>query len=144
MAIKTYALVALALVLAAFHTEAATITPSSPTSQDVISAVIDVPGTTSYGFPSTSVSGNQIRTNLPFLGVDIGPSPPKHIFVSFGPLAPGTYTYQVYSVFDGEPALLSQQTIIVAPPIPTMSGFHLTILAVFLAAIGSFMVGKHE
>jgi hypothetical protein len=144
MTMKTHALLVLVLALAAFHAEAATITPASPTSQDVINATIDVFSTTSYNFPSTSVSGNVIRTNLPVLGFDPGPPAfTAHIFVSFGPLPPGTYVYQVYNVFDGQPALLSQQTIIVAPAIPTMNSFYLSILAIFLAVIGWFMAGKH-
>lgn len=143
---KTYALVVLALsLLAALHAEAATITPASPTEQDAILATIDVPGTLIYDPPSTSVIGNMIRTNLPVFSLVIGP--PTFVarqYAGFGPLPQGTYTYQVFQTFPGEqPVLLSQQTIIVAPPIPAMSSWLLSILALFLAAIGCFTLGKH-
>jgi len=138
MAMKASALLALVIILAAVHVESATITPATPASQDVITADIQVFGSTSYGAPSTVVSGNMIRTDLPVLGVDAFPGPDKHIFVSFGPLQPGTYTYQVFFVIDGVPALLSQQTIVVAPAVPALNEVYLSLLAISLAAAGSF------
>lgn len=119
--------------------DAATITPPSPTEQDVITASIDVVSSTIYDSPSTSLSGNVIRTNLTILGFDTSGLPfTTHILASFGPLAQGTYTYQVYQVFQGQTILVSQQTFVVAPPIPTLNGLYKSILAIALAAIGVF------
>ncbi len=145
MTVKAHALMSLALVLAAFHAEAATtFAPPAPTEQDVITAIIDVFSSTIYDSPSTSVSGNVIRTNLTILGFTTGPPPfPTQLFVSFGPLPPGTYTYQVYEVYQGQSTLLSQATIVVAPAIPAMNSLYLSILAIFLAAIACFTLGKH-
>jgi hypothetical protein len=145
MTVKSYAPLLLALVLAAFHGEAATtFAPPSPTEQDHIVAIIDVVSSTEYDFPSTSVSGNVIRTNLTILGFTTGPPPfPTHIFAIFGPLPQGTYTYQVYQAFQGQTILISQQTFVVAPPIPVMNSLYLSILAILLAAIACFTLGKY-
>jgi hypothetical protein len=145
MTMKIHALLALTLLLVAFSAEAATITPTSPTEQDAITATIDVPGTLIYDPPSTSVIGNMIRTNLSVFSLVIGPPAfIAHQYASFGPLPQGTYTYQVFQTFQGEqPVLLSQQTIVVAPAIPMISSLFLSILALFLAAIACFALGNH-
>jgi hypothetical protein len=140
---KTQFLLSLTLVLATFHAEAATITPAMPTAQDVITAVIDVNGLITYDRPFTSVIGNTIRTNLPVIGTVNGPPAfTSHEFVSFGPLPAATYTYEVYDVVGGQSFLHSQQTIVVAPAIPTMNRSLLSILAVSLTAIACFAIGK--
>jgi hypothetical protein len=145
MIVKTYALLSLALVFAALHAEATTtFAPPSPTAQDGITAIIDVPSSAVYDTPSTSVIGNMIRTNLPVLSFVLGPPVfITHAFASFGPLPPGTYTYQVYEVYQGQSVLLSQATIVVAPAIPAMNSLYLSILAILLAAIACFTLGKH-
>jgi hypothetical protein len=141
---QKHVLLALILVFGALYLEAATtITPAVPTAQDIIIAAIDVPSSTFYNVSSTSVAGNVIRTNLPILG--FGGGPPvfgRQEFAAFGPLAPGTYTYEVYQTYQGQPVLLSQQTIVVAPVIPIMDSFWLSILAMLLATIGYFTLGK--
>lgn len=144
MTMKTQLSFALALLFAAYHAQAATtFAPSTPTQQDVITANIEVPSSTIYGSRSTSVSGNVIRTNLTVLGFDTnGISFPTHLLVGFGPLPAGTYTYQVYDVFQGQPFLISETTLVVAPPIPIMNGFYFSMLALFLAAIACSAIGK--
>jgi hypothetical protein len=134
---KTHALLALALLLAASHAEAATITPAAPTAQDVITAAILVGITATYGPPSTSVTGNTVRTYLPLISVLGGPIGLVPLSVRFGPLPPGTYIYEVYEVDSGTPFLISRQTVLVAPAIPAMNHLSLFILALFLAAIAS-------
>jgi hypothetical protein len=116
---------------------------TGPNEQDVITVILD-------GFSSTRRLSLDLgqrkrgRTNLTILGFARGPPPfPTRIFASFGPLPQGTYTYRVYQVFEGQTILVSQQTFVVAPPIPTMSGLFLSVLAVFIAAIGCFTLGKH-
>src|SRR5258707_65920 len=97
MTMKRHVLLALALVLAAFHAEAAiTITPASPTSQDSIIAVIDVPGGC-FNIITTSVTGSSIRTDIVQKScIVIQPISPDQEYVRFAPLAPGTYAYDVY------------------------------------------------
>src|SRR5205807_9539567 len=73
MTMKTRVLYGLAFALIAVHSEAATITPASPTEQDVIIASIDVASSGVYKPPSTSVVGNMIRTNLPLYSFVLGP-----------------------------------------------------------------------
>jgi hypothetical protein len=140
---KPHALLALALLLAAFPAPAATITPAAPTAQDVITAAITVANTATFGRPVTTVTGNTIRTDLPLISSFGGPIPfPVQLFERFGPLQPGTYTYQVYDIENGQAFLLSQQTIVVAPAIPAMNRLYLAILAMCLAAIGWFTVAR--
>ena len=56
--------------------------------------------------------------------------------VRFGPLASGTYSYDVYTDFANTgPVLYSQQTIVIAPGIPTMNEVCLSVLAISLAGI---------
>jgi|GEM_PF-4906954 len=144
MTMKIYALLALAALTTAFHLNAATITPVTPTEQDVINATIDVSSAFIYDPPVTSVTGNMIRTTLPAVSVIAGP--PifiTHQFASFGPLPQGTYTYEVRQTFQGQSVLISQQTIVIAPPIPTMSGMYLSILGLFLVVIACLTLGKH-
>jgi hypothetical protein len=139
MTMKKYALLALALLLAASHSEAATITPATPTAQDVITATILVADTATYGPRSTSITGNIVRSYFPLITIIGGPIPGfDPLSVSFGPLPPGTYIYEVYEVDRGTPFLISQQTIVVAPAIPVMNHLSMFILALFLAAIASF------
>jgi hypothetical protein len=142
---KPHIFLAVVLAVVTFDALAATITPASPTEQDVILATIDVPSSIIYDPPSTTVIGNVIRTNLLVHSFILGPPVfITHEFANFGPLPPGTYTYEVYQTNQGDSVLLSQQTIVVAPPIPTMTSLHLSILAIFLAAVGWFTLGKHQ
>lgn len=145
MTMKPHVLLALALVLAAFHARAAvTITPASPTSADAITAAIDVTGGCGDTV-STSITGNTIRTDILQLGCFGGPTLPVQEFARFGPLAPGTYTYNVYINFENTgPILDSSKTIIVAPSIPTIGEVGLFVLALSLAGIACFALGKHS
>jgi hypothetical protein len=134
-----------ALVLVALQAEAAiTITPTSPTSQDSITAAIDVMGGCG-DVVSTSVSGHSIRTDISQFSCALGPPAfTVQETVKFGPLAPGTYTYNVF--LDSEHTGLfpfAQQTIVVAPAVPSLSEFGLVILAMSLAGIACFALGRH-
>ena len=142
---RPHTLLIAALVLVAVRAEAAvTITPAAPTSQDEITAVIGVMGGCG-DLISTSVTGTSIRTDVLQLGCVTGP--PAFILpevVNFGPLAPGTYTYDVYIDFQNTgPVFDSRHTIVVAPAaLPSLSVAGLSILAVSLAAIACFTLGR--
>ena len=142
--VKLHQSLALGFVLAAFRmTAATTIMPASPTSQDIITAAIDVSSSTSYDIPSTAVIGNVIRTNLTVIGYVAGPPPVTgQLFVNFGPLPAGSYTYHVYTIENALPVLLSQQTIVVAPTaIPTINNVSLCVLALSLCAVACLALG---
>jgi hypothetical protein len=145
MTMRVLKILMVVLVLAALRAEAAiTITPASPTSQDPITAVIDV--TAGCGeIITTSVSGSLIRTDIVQLGCVHGP-PVSTIPVAtqFGPLAAGTYTYDVFLDFEHTgPVLFFQRTIVVAPAIPALSELGLVILAMSLAGAACFVIGRH-
>ena len=133
------------LVLMAFRAETAvTITPAAPTSQEFVTAVIDVTGGCG-DLVSTSVIGNSIRTDILEVGCILGPpsfTVPQT--VRFGPLAPGTYVYDVYMNYEHTgPVLDSRHAIVVAPAaLPGLSSLGLSILAVSLAVIACFLLGK--
>ena len=133
----------LAVLIAALHADAAvTITPPSPTSQDSITATIDVLGGCSDTV-TTSVIGNTIRTAIVQQGCAILQPFTIHEIATFGPLAPGTYTYDVYLDFEhAGPVLSSRQTIVVSPAIPAISGIGLSVLAISLAGAACFVLGK--
>jgi len=142
MTMKRLALLAL-VVMPALPMNAATISPATPTEQDVIAATIDVSSVFIYDRPFTSVTGNIIRTTLPALSVVAGP--PlfiAHQSADFGPLPQGTYTYEVHQTFQGQSVLISRQTIVVSPPIPAMSTICLSLLAIALAINGCFALAK--
>jgi hypothetical protein len=145
MNVKTDLLLVIGLVFSAFHANAATtITPASPTSQDAIIAVIDVAGGCG-DVVSTSATGNLIRTDISQIGCALGP-PASTIpeATGFGPLAPGTYRYDVYLNYEHTgPLLYSRQTIVVAPAVPSLSELGLSILAISLAGVACFALGKH-
>src|SRR4051812_26495773 len=98
----------LGVLLAAIHADAAvTTTPTSPTSQDPIRAVIDV-SAGCFDIVTTSVTGNSIRTDIVQQGCAIGPpTSPVQETVIFGPLPPGTYTYDVFINFEHTGAVLN-------------------------------------
>lgn len=92
---------------------------------------------------TTEVVGNSIRTNLPIIGFITGP--PTFLVdevIDLGPLAPGTYSYEIYETdsYPGGPPflpqLLARQTIVVVPPpVPTTNRVGLLILAVSISAV---------
>jgi len=142
MTVKTHIL--LALVLVAFQAKGAvTITPASPTSQDTITAIIDV-SSGCGDIITTSVTAYSIRTDIVQQGCILGPpafTVPEG--TQFGPLAPGTYTYDVYINYEHTGAVLdSHHTIVVAPAIPAIDGVGLSILAISLAGAACFVLGK--
>jgi hypothetical protein len=145
MTMKVQKILMVVLFLVAFRAKAAvTITPASPTAQDSITAVIDVSGGCG-DVVTTSVTGNSIRTDIVQQGCILGP-PPFIVqeTVRFGPLAPGTYTYDVYINYEHTGAVLdSSHLIVVAPAIPAIAGVGLSILAILLAGAACFALGKH-
>jgi hypothetical protein len=144
MTVKTRFALILGILLTAIHAEASvTITPASPTSQDPIRAVIDVsPGCADI--VTTSITGSSILTDIVQQGCAIGPPvSPVQETVIFGPLAPGTYTYDVFLDYEHTGRiLLSRQTIVVAPPVPSLSELGLAILGISLAAIACLALSK--
>ena len=142
--VKVRCLLIAGVLLTAFHGEAAvTITPASPTSADAIFAVIDVAAGCG-DIVSTALTGNYIRTDILQIGCVLGP-PASTIpeTVRFGPLGPGAYAYDVYLDYEHTgPVLYSRQTIVVVPSIPTMSDVGLSILAMSLAAVACFALGR--
>jgi hypothetical protein len=133
-----------ALVLVALRAEAAvTITPASPTSQDSITSVIDVAAGCG-DIITTSVTGTSIRTDIVQQGCVFGP--PAFTIpeaAQFGPLAPGTYTYDVFLDFEHTgPVLFSRRTIVVAPAVPGLSELGLVILAMSLAGVACFALDR--
>lgn len=126
------------------------IVPASPTSADVIAALIYTPSNCSYTF-STVVTGSVVRTDAFFYscgGPSIGPvGAPEY----FGPLPAGTYTYQVYWRYDLDPpgsTLGAERTIVVAPAavpaaaIPTLGTAELLLLALSMSVIALLLLRR--
>lgn len=114
----------------------AQLTPATPTQADVIEALIpvQVPGACSPE-RSTTVTGTIVRTTLVFTGCAVTIGMPITIPVTFGPLQPNTYTYEIYLATDDNPTptLRSTQTFTVTGPIPTLSPASLLALAAIIA-----------
>jgi hypothetical protein len=94
--------------------------------------------------PSTTVTGNLVRTTITISGCLVGPpsfTVPAH--ASFGPLPAATYTYEIYEKNGGPPSFVSTQTLVVAAataPVPVLSRTTMLMLALMLAGLGSFAV----
>ena len=84
-----------------------------------------------------------MRTDVQLYDCFAAPPPFINIIheTQFGPLAPGTYTYEVYSGDLGgpPPVLVDQEVIIVSPAhiaaIPTLGTFELTLLCIALSMV---------
>lgn len=80
----------------------------------------------------------------------IGPPPVSQTARGvFGPLAAGTYTYEIYLQYEDEPPplleLRSRQPLVVAasvPPVPTLVESTLILMLGLLAAVGVWTIGK--
>ena len=132
-------------VVMALHAEAAvTVTPASPSSQDAINVTIDEVGLCLY-IVTTSINGSSIRTDILQQGCFEAGAPPPTVqaFDRFGPLAAGTYTYDVYVNYEHTgPVLQSHQTIVVVPAVPSLTEVGLAMLAVSLAAIACLLLRR--
>ena len=120
-------------------TTPATFVPTAPTDRDVIQATFTVPFPCIIISQPRLISGSVIRENV-LLSCSTGPAPGfVNETVTFGPLPPGTYTYEIYfDRQDGDPPQLrSTQTLVVtgAPAVPTLSAPTLAGLAVLLAVV---------
>ena len=118
-------------------TSPATFVPSKPASTDVVRAEFTV-SSPCFGIASTSteVIGTVVRTTVASPGC-VG-LPPVLItqFAGFGPLSPGTYSYEIYLKYpDDSLEFRSSQELVVAPPIPILDTLSLLLLATVLAAI---------
>jgi len=120
-----------------------TFTPSSPTANDIIVARVRFLAL-SCGFrPVTTVNGSSVRTTIEVRGCLIGPPGlfPSSVVTQFGPLAAGTYTYEVYFQYESAPPeFATQRPLVVAPapppPVPTMDFMMLAALALFVSGAG--------
>jgi hypothetical protein len=133
-------LLLLTLVAALPATAEVTIAPSAPTAADVLVATIEVPSGCTVT-SATTVTGSVVRTDVAISGCIVGPPPfPVDHVVEFGPLAAGTYTYQVYFSDEGGPPELEEELpLVIAPAIapaavPTMSELALLLLVAGIAA----------
>jgi hypothetical protein len=135
----------LAFFIIALPLHAATITPSSPTNSDVITARTDVvvPGACALQH-ATTVNGMTVRTTLSLAGCFFTPPFTVPVTATFGPLAPGTYTYEVYRVLEGGTPVLvdSQPFVITAAPtaVPVMDPRGVAVLAAILIAVALRML----
>ena len=124
----------------------AIITPTSPTSNDVITARSDIFTLACTTNVQTNVTGTTIRTDISLTGCITGPPPfILPVFATFGPLPPGSYTYEVYTRIETDPpTLVSSQTIVVSalvPLVPTASEWALVILAAALGVVAVVSLG---
>lgn len=124
----------------------AVITPSAPTSHDVITARSEYITLACNTTVRTNVSGSTIRTDIEETGCVIGPPPfPNVIVATFGPLPAGTYTHEVYLQLESDPpTFLSRQTIVVSaavPPVPTAETWALLLLGGGIALVGVVVCG---
>lgn len=127
----------------------ATLSPSTPSQNDVIQATFTVPSLCGTS-QSTSVNGNVVRTDVQVFGCLVGPPPPPPVERSdtFGPLPAGTYTYQIYFLFeDSPPELRSTQTLVVSaapPPAPALGHIALALLAMTLVGVSLVCMARQS
>jgi len=116
--------------------------PPAPTSNDILFARIVVPGLCDESF-TTVITGSSVRTDVLISGCMGGP-PPFDVVreAPFGPLAAGTYSYEVYVRFDTDPdpVLIHEQTIVVSPAaataaVPAVGRLELILLSLALSAV---------
>ena len=134
----------LALVSVVFAEDGAAqavITPSAPSSNDVITARTDLFTLACTMNVQTNIAGTTIRTDIRLVGCITGPPPGiVPVNATFGPLAPGVYIYEVSTSIETDPPiLLSSQTIVVSavvPPVPTADEWALIALSAALGMAG--------
>lgn len=120
------------------------LSPSSPTERDLIEVAIRVLHfeVCSHSL-TTNVSGAVVRTTIHEFGCVPGPSPPIVYRTTFGPLPPGTYSYEIYRTTDANPTphLHFQQVLNVAraPAIPALTPPFICLMVFSLAVVGSVL-----
>jgi hypothetical protein len=120
------------LFLALRADAAVTLSPSSPSAGDVITARIEYPSGCSIT-TQTTIAGSVVRTDVTFLACSAGPPPvPVVREVTFGPLPAGAYVYEVYFVDEGFPPALEAQLAFLVQPVavPALSESTLLLLVV--------------
>jgi len=107
-----------------------------PTSTDATIAQYTVPSLCFFGDNATEVIGTLVRTTTISHGcLPLLPGLSTEAAV-FGPLPPGTYTYEIdFKHADGSIEFRSSQQLVVAPPIPALSPLSILLLLSTLAAI---------
>jgi hypothetical protein len=115
--------------------------PAAPTDRDVITATFGV-STVCDLDQETVVIGNVVRTTVTHSSCFPGPPPSiVDVTATFGPLPAGTYTYEVYEVYEdsgGPPELTFTTTIVAAAaavPVPALDGAALGMFAFIVAAV---------
>jgi len=125
----------------------AKLTPANPTSAELIQAVFTVGAGCSFN-SSTSVAGYIVRTDVAFFDCGGGPPPVEQSeILAFGPLPPGSYSYEIYYHDEGFPTeLRSQQAFVVtaaaAPAVPALSGAAYALLTTVLAVAAMLVLGR--
>jgi hypothetical protein len=125
------------------------VVPAAPTSADIIFANISVPGHCDESF-TTVITGNAVRTDVLISGCMGGVPPFEGVREEqFGPLPPGTYSYEVYSRTEDEPTpqLIHAQTITVSPAVaaaavPTLTMLELILLGAALVTAALFSLRR--
>jgi hypothetical protein len=124
------------------------VVPAAPTSADIIFANISVPAHCDENF-TTVITGNAVRTDVVISGCMGGPQFDLPREEQFGPLAPGTYSYEVYLRTEDEPTpqLIYAQTITVSPAIaaaavPTLTLSELILLGAALVTAALFSLRR--
>jgi len=122
----------------------ATFTPSGPTAQDTIQATYSLISAGCGTSSSTVVMGSVVRTTVFVSGCLIGPPPStSYLQSTFGPIPSGTYSYEIYEVYEGgAPQLISSQPLVVAPAIPALSPAALAALAFVLVGVGFLAIRR--
>jgi len=126
---------------------AVTITPPAPTAADEILAQIDVlvPGLCGV-LDSTNVVGNLVTTTITVQNCFLSQPGVVQQNVVFGPLPAGTYTYDIYVIYEGDPPVLhsSHQIVVSAAvaPIPALGPSALVTLAAFIALAASLALRR--
>jgi|SRR5581483_7632663 len=120
----------------------ATFTPSSPTAQDTIHATYSIVSAGCGTSSSTVVTGSVVKTTVSVSGCLIGPPPSTSSLQStFGPLTAGTYTYEIYEVYEGgPPQFISTQPLVVSAAVP-LSRAGLAALVLAFAAVACLALG---
>jgi hypothetical protein len=137
-----------AMLLAVNAAAQVTVSPAAPTSNDVIVAEVQVPGLCETELVTT-ISGNVVQTRVAVSNCFGGP-PAFSIgkLTEFGPLAPGSYSYEVYFDYDDAPSeLVHEGTVVVLPAlvsatVPALGPEALALLAAAVMLAGLLSIRR--
>lgn len=134
------AIICVCLVAIATRSEAeiTSLLPATPTSQDVIRVTISYQNIGCVAGASTVIAGSTIRTEISLRGCAYLPPVTGTIEERFGPIPPGTYTYEVYTELAGATILNDRRTLVVAEapaPVPALGGTASVLLLVVICAV---------